>query len=85
MLTSINYIWPERQNNRFSIRDYPHERDNGWQDNFLEVLESLQGLIQEGKIRHFGISNESPWGAMRFLQLAEEHNLLEKCQYSKPI
>jgi aryl-alcohol dehydrogenase-like predicted oxidoreductase len=67
--------WPERKNNRFSIRDYPCDPNDPWEDNFLQVLESMQELVDEGKIRHFGISNETPWGAMRLLHLAEQHGL----------
>jgi aryl-alcohol dehydrogenase-like predicted oxidoreductase len=44
-------------------------------DNFLEVLRTLQGLIQDGKIRHFGLSNETAWGITKWLQLAEQHQL----------
>ncbi len=43
--------------------------------NFIEVLETLDALIREGKIRHIGLSNESAWGTMQFLRLAEELNL----------
>lgn len=32
----------------------------------MEVLEVLQGLIRQGKIRHIGVSNETPYGLMRF-------------------
>lgn len=42
---------------------------------FQEVLEKLQGFIQKGKIRHFGLSNETPWGLMHYLRLAERHGL----------
>jgi aryl-alcohol dehydrogenase-like predicted oxidoreductase len=44
-------------------------------DNFLEVLQTVQNLIQAGKIRHFGLSNETAWGITKWLQLAEQHNL----------
>ncbi|MDH4379046.1 MAG: aldo/keto reductase [Vampirovibrionales bacterium] len=40
---------------------------------FEETLEVLQSFIQAGKIRHWGLSNESAWGAMKYLQLAEQH------------
>ncbi|MFN8614650.1 MAG: aldo/keto reductase [Vampirovibrionales bacterium] len=40
---------------------------------FEEALETLQSFIQAGKIRHWGISNESAWGAMTYLGLAEKH------------
>lgn len=45
------------------------------EDNFLEVLHTLQGMISDGKIRHIGLSNETSWGTMKWLQLAEKHNL----------
>lgn len=44
-------------------------------DNFLEVLHTLQAMIKSGKIRHFGLSNETAWGITKWLQLAEQHNL----------
>ncbi|MCB1518869.1 MAG: aldo/keto reductase [Hyphomicrobiaceae bacterium] len=43
--------------------------------NMLEVLETLGELVAEGKIRHVGLSNESAWGTMQYLKLAEEHDL----------
>lgn len=43
--------------------------------NQLEVLETLNELIKEGKIRHFGLSNDSAWGLTRYCALAEQHNL----------
>lgn len=76
--------WPERKSNRFSVRDYPHDADYPWEDNFLQVLESMQGLIDAGKIRYFGISNETPWGAMRWLHLAEKHGLPRSVSIQNP-
>jgi len=43
--------------------------------NFIEVLETLDALVREGKIRHIGLSNETAWGTMQYLRLAEEHDL----------
>lgn len=43
--------------------------------NFIEVLQTLDELIRAGKIRHIGLSNETAWGAMKYLQLAEKHHL----------
>lgn len=45
------------------------------QDKFLEILQALQTAIKAGKIRHAGLSNETAWGTMRYLQLAEQHGL----------
>lgn len=43
--------------------------------NFIEVLETIQELIRQGKIRHFGLSNETAWGLNKWLQLADQHGL----------
>lgn len=45
------------------------------QDNFLEVLHTIEGMIRDGKIRHFGLSNETAWGLTKWLQLAEQHEI----------
>ncbi len=66
--------WPERKTNMFGQLGYIDEND-GYCDNIFEVLQTIQNLISEGKIRHFGLSNETPWGIMRFLNESEKHNL----------
>lgn len=76
--------WPERKANRFAQGEYEHDANDPWEENFLEILNKLQSLIQEGKIRHFGLSNETPWGIMRFLQLAEKHNLPKPVSLQNP-
>ena len=40
-----------------------------------EVLENLNDLIVTGKIRYVGLSNETPWGMMKFLEKSKEKNL----------
>ena len=67
--------WPERRTNFFGKRGYKHSASDPWENNFLSILEIMQDLVKEGKIRHFGVSNETPWGMMNYLQLAEKHNL----------
>lgn len=66
--------WPERIMNMFGQRGLT-KIDTNWQDNFFEVLTVYDGLIKEGKIKHIGVSNENPYGVMRFLQESEKHNL----------
>lgn len=44
-------------------------------DHFLDVLETIKKLISEGKIRHFGLSNESAWGVATWIKLSEKYNL----------
>jgi aryl-alcohol dehydrogenase-like predicted oxidoreductase len=60
--------WPERQANFFGVRDYKHDPNDPWEDNFNESLSALDIMIKEGKIRQVGISNETPWGTMRYLE-----------------
>ncbi len=62
--------WPERNVNVFGVRDYPYNSSEQWQDNFAEVLERLEEFVKEGKVRAIGLSNETPYGLMRYL---EEH------------
>ncbi|WP_347923705.1 aldo/keto reductase [Pontimicrobium sp. SW4] len=67
--------WPERQTNTFGVRDYAHNPNDPWQDNFNEVLQTLDEVIKEGKIRHVGLSNEKAWGTMRYLEESKKNNL----------
>lgn len=71
--------WPERNVNFFGQRNYVHKENEAWQDNFKSVIETLDELVKDGKIRHYGVSNESPWGVMR--QLEESRlNGLTRCK-----
>ncbi|TVZ58070.1 aryl-alcohol dehydrogenase-like predicted oxidoreductase [Flavobacteriaceae bacterium MAR_2010_105] len=67
--------WPERDTNTFGTRDYRHNPDDQWEDNFNEILHTLKGIISEGKIRKVGISNEKAWGTMRYLEESKLHSL----------
>lgn len=67
--------WPERKTNFFGQLGYKHNADDQWEENFQEVLVSLKGLIESGKIRNIGISNETTWGAMKFLHYADKLGL----------
>lgn len=66
--------WPERKTNYFGQRSYSLQEDT-WEDNFQLILHTLKELISEGKIKHIGLSNETPWGVMRFLEESKKHNL----------
>jgi aryl-alcohol dehydrogenase-like predicted oxidoreductase len=76
--------WPTRQTNFFGQRGYDPGKDDGWQDNFLDILRSMQELIDSGRIRHWGVSNETPWGLMRYLHLAEVHGLTPPVSIQNP-
>jgi aryl-alcohol dehydrogenase-like predicted oxidoreductase len=63
--------WPERNVNIFGQRDYKHDATEKWKDNFEEILEVLSGFVVSGKIRHVGVSNETPYGTMKFLEASK--------------
>ena len=67
--------WPERDTNTFGVRDYVHNANDPWTDNFNEILHNLDEFIKAGKIRQVGISNEKAWGTMRYLEESNTHNL----------
>jgi aryl-alcohol dehydrogenase-like predicted oxidoreductase len=66
--------WPERVMNMFGQRGIT-EIDNLWQDTILDVLNTFEDIIKQGKIKHIGVSNENSWGVMRYLVASEKHNL----------
>ncbi len=67
--------WPERKVPKFGILDFEYDAsDNDW-TTVEEVLYNLDQLVKAGKIRYAGLSNETPWGVMKYLQLSKEKNL----------
>ncbi len=62
--------WPERPTNFFGKLGYKYKVDDVWEENFELVLDALQEHVKAGNIRHVGLSNETPWGVMRFLNAA---------------
>jgi len=66
--------WPERVMNMFGQRGVS-KIDSHWQENFFEILTVFDGLIKEGKIKHIGVSNENPYGVMKFINESEKQNL----------
>ncbi len=67
--------WPERNTNFFGQRNYKHKVNEIWEDNFKEVITTLDALVKEGKIRHYGVSNETSWGLMRHIAESNQHHL----------
>lgn len=69
--------WPNRDFYHFgkTWNFNPHFDVTEVEENFVEALETFQSLINEGKLRHIGISNESAWGTSKWLQLSEKHDL----------
>ena len=62
--------WPERMTNFFGKRGFNYV-DDGWEDNFQDILEKLKKIVNQGKIRHIGLSNENPWGFMKFIEYSK--------------
>ncbi|TCP63119.1 aryl-alcohol dehydrogenase-like predicted oxidoreductase [Rhodovulum bhavnagarense] len=72
------FHWPNRGSYHFRKQwSYDPSGQNRAQTlaHMAECLETLQALVQEGKICHFGLSNETAWGMAQWLRLAEEQGL----------
>ena len=65
--------WPDRSTNFFGKLGYQRTANEQFTP-IEETLGALHELVQEGKIRHIGLSNETPWGTMEYLRLARENN-----------
>ena len=75
--------WPDRETNFFGKLGYVHPDDDA-STPLLETLQALGELVDEGKVRHIGVSNETPWGVMRLVQLAAEHGLPRPVSIQNP-
>jgi len=75
--------WPDRETNYFGRLGYDHP-DSDPSVSIAETLEALDELVQEGKVRHIGVSNETPWGLMRYLQLADQQGLPRSVSIQNP-
>ncbi|MCP1314580.1 MULTISPECIES: NADP(H)-dependent aldo-keto reductase [unclassified Halomonas] len=75
--------WPERKTNFFGQLGYTAVDDHDATP-LKETLEALKALVDAGKIRAIGLSNETPWGVMRMLQLAETFDLPRVASVQNP-
>ena len=66
--------WPERHVPAFGIQYYDPAKETA-QTPIHEQLQALAGLVKAGKVRHIGLSNETPYGVHEFVRLAEQHGL----------
>lgn len=76
--------WPERKTNYFGALGYQHDKNDAWEDNVANVIETLNSFIKEGKIKHYGLSNETAWGAMHFIRTAEKLGLESPVSIQNP-
>ena len=66
--------WPDRIVNIFGQQEFkPPENAETDNAKILETLEALENLKKDGKIRAYGVSNETPWGVMQYLSFAEKN------------
>src|SRR5688572_4296444 len=63
--------WPDRMTNFFGQLGYRYT-DNDDSVPIEETLDVMTELVRSGKVRYIGLSNETPWGLHRFLQLADQ-------------
>lgn len=66
--------WPDRTTTLFGRSRYPWKED-AYTVPIEETLEALQDLVKAGKVRHIGVSNETPWGVAQYLKFAETRGL----------
>ena len=75
--------WPDRSSNFFGRLDYEHVEQEDTVP-IEETLEVLSELVQAGKVRYIGVSNETPWGLHRYLQSADEGGLARLVSIQNP-
>ncbi|MCO8044083.1 NADP(H)-dependent aldo-keto reductase [Acinetobacter bohemicus] len=78
--------WPQRPTNFFGKLGYGNAEavDDRAITDLAETLSALQAEIQKGRIRYIGLSNETPWGTMKFLHLAEKLGLSKFVSVQNP-
>ena len=67
--------WPERKTNFFGKLGYEHKDSSNEWNNFESILINLEKFIKQGKIRYIGLSNETPWGLSKFLEVSKLKSL----------
>ncbi|MDB5978597.1 MAG: NADP(H)-dependent aldo-keto reductase [Nevskia sp.] len=75
--------WPARSTNYFGQLNYRATNDRAATP-IEETLGALGELVQQGKVRHIGISNETPWGVAEYFRLAREQNLPRPVSIQNP-
>ena len=76
--------WPERSTNTFGRREYSiNENEREW-NNFEDILKSLEKYIKSGKIRYIGMSNETPYGLSKYLEISRHKNLPRMMSVQNP-
>jgi aryl-alcohol dehydrogenase-like predicted oxidoreductase len=75
--------WPERKTNFFGQLGYEHNDSNEWTQ-LEDILGNLKKFIDQGKIKYVGLSNETPWGLSKFLELSQSKKLPRMLSVQNP-
>jgi aryl-alcohol dehydrogenase-like predicted oxidoreductase len=67
--------WPERSVNNFGQVGYEHKNNEGNWNNFESILRCIEKFIKSGKIRYVGVSNETPYGLSKYLEISKNKDL----------
>lgn len=79
--------WPERKANYFSKLGFDESMANEDISHFtpfLETIDALNDEIKKGRIRAYGLSNDTPWGVMHYMSEAKQHGLLPPISIQNP-
>ncbi|MBF8999215.1 MULTISPECIES: NADP(H)-dependent aldo-keto reductase [Vibrio] len=75
--------WPQRNTNMFGTLNFPDQEEQS-SVSLIETLEALNDVVKMGKVRYIGVSNETPWGLMSYLRLADKHDLPKVVSIQNP-
>ena len=75
--------WPNRNAPAFGALYFDPSRDHDC-TSVHGQLAALTGLVKAGKVRHIGLSNETPWGVAEFVRVAEQHGLARIVSVQNP-
>ena len=79
--------WPSRQTNYFGQLGYQHDDHEDLvleTETLTQTLSVMNDLMQAGKIKHFGLSNETPWGAMKAITICEQQGWAKPVSIQNP-
>ena len=76
--------WPERSTNCFGRREFQVNKDEAEWNDFESVLKALEKFIKSGKIRYIGMSNETPYGLSKYLELSKNKDLPRMMSVQNP-
>ena len=76
--------WPERSTNCFGRREFSINKNEGEWNDFESILMALEKFIKSGKIRYIGMSNETPYGLSKYLELAKNKKLPRMMSVQNP-